>query len=191
MLAHTIHFRNWRATFEQGPVNRPLFLNRDAVSRKAEQCRSTAGNKGHHQIIPVKSRHHVEHPPCCLGSRIIGNRMGRFNNFDVLAWHRMAITGHDQALNRTAPGLFESLRHGSGCLSRPHHNHPALGLFRQVLRHAKIRHGGPYGSIKHRTQKGAGGFRRHGYSSSSPGLRQSRSTACTRSPPSQHSPVNR
>jgi hypothetical protein len=103
-------------------------------------------------ITGRKAGCHRKHAARSIKTGIIGNRMGRLNNLDLLASYTMSIACQDQSGERLQsillPGFLERMRHMRRGFASPDNHASALRLPRSYLRKGPHGIGGKQGLLK-------------------------------------------
>ena len=156
MLADGVHRRDRRAGGEQRLVDGDLVGQSQAGSGRRQQRRAAAGDQRHHQIVGGQAAHLVQQATRCFQAGGIGDGMRRLDDLDALACGAIAVTGNDQPIDRTVPGLLERRRHLRRALAGADDDGAALRPSRQVVADRPFGVCGGDGGAEDRGEEGFG-----------------------------------
>ena len=107
MFAHGVHLADGGARLEQRLVHRLLVFEAHAFRGQREQRRAAAGDKTEHEVVLGQPLDQLEDALRRVAAGGVGNRVGGLDHFQALGRHAVAVAGHDQALERSLPGVLE------------------------------------------------------------------------------------
>ena len=111
MFAHSVHFINWRAAFQQRVVQHLLVFERNACRRQGQKGRPAPRNQRDDQIVRPRAFRQREDAAGGLQTGLIRDGVGRLDDLDPLAGNRVVVAGDDQPFERVFPDCLEGRRH--------------------------------------------------------------------------------
>ncbi len=137
--AHAVHLGDRGAAAKERCIHVLLVLQRESLSGRHQQRGAAARNQRDHEVVAGESRHGGADSSGGAQPGRVWHRMGRFDDLDPVARHRIAVACHDDALERTRPVRLERRRHRCRGLAGADDDRPAFRRIRKMPRQAARR----------------------------------------------------
>jgi hypothetical protein len=124
--AHAVHLSDAGAAGQQRAIERLLVGQRESGQCQWQQRGAATRDQGQDEVIFGQPLDELEQP---LGGRFtgrVGDRVGRLDDLDALAGHRVAVPRDDEPSQRAGPVIFHRSRHGRRGLAGADHHQAAF-----------------------------------------------------------------